>query len=331
MKLSDSLVVDLQEIKKIIISEFVNDLQGDKHSEETYLDNLKIFLERLIDEKEGQIIKDEYKIKAGRQLLCSIGIDILHKAVPLTHYLKIFKKIDISNYNKEARNLFNDAINDGLQYRESDKRTTDNYNIMICPIKDWVHYIQKDVFGLTGTEQSAYIFEKLTDFTNENYLSIASETFDKGNRGLFWLTTEDIFEELLHEENQVHHIVDYLGLSHFDFTDDWFKYFFKVKIGKANFETFKPNATTVDWGNPKVGFISYMQENEGRTFSISGYTNYKSGIKERVFKVLVLEKIEHKETIILPLHKSIKSPITIQSEEIIVEGVKRFNSKSYYD
>jgi hypothetical protein len=65
----------------------------------THDESLRIKLERffmrLLSDQEGDFKKGTLEKKADRQLLSSIGIDLKSKAVPIEHYIKIFKKLKL--------------------------------------------------------------------------------------------------------------------------------------------------------------------------------------------------------------------------------------------
>ncbi len=296
----------------------------------------------MIQEQEGVILKDKFKIKAGRQLLCCIGIDIASSAVPIDHYINIFKAIDFNNYKKEARNLFTDCINNNPEfvYNRTEKIATCDYNIMICPIKDYEYYLDKKIFGIVGKAESEFVYNKLIEEIDD--CKLCCTTFDKGSPiNNFWLTTEEHVVEFQNEENYASMLVDRLGLSHYQesIQNNSFgkmpaslmkrelQYYFKIKLAKEKIVTSKPNATVVDWTNPKVGFLSIYDKEAGRTFSVSGYHNYSEGLKERVFSKLELEDAEREKSKIEPLKPAVDPPLQIHCDEIVVEGVFRFSKK----
>jgi hypothetical protein len=293
-----------------------------------FLKKIDHFLQRLAENREGQFIKDEISLKASRQLLCCIGIDICSDTVPIEHYINIFKSFDLEDKSTEARHLFSSHINaKKLLFKESEKKETEAYNVMIFPICDWTYYIDGNDVGLTGDREASSVYSTLIDLEKKGLLKFCAKDFNKNSYfGHFWLTTEEEINAIRKVNNTAKDIVDKLGLSHLEFTNWDFKYFLMIKIGKKSFETFKPNATMVDWSNPKTGFLSHSAKDSGRTFSITGYSNYQQGIKERVFSVLSLEADEINASIVSTLRPEITVPILIKMDEIIEEGISRFKS-----
>jgi hypothetical protein len=121
----------------------------------------------------------------------------------------------------------------------------------------------------------------------------------------------------------VHIIVDQLGLSHFNFDDNDFRYYFYVHLNGLSFETFKPNATIVDWSKPTVGYISFNDQEAGRTFSITGNKNY-IGFVERVFQVLEIDEEKAQKASVMFLKNAIIPPMEISCISMEEEALKRF-------
>lgn len=324
-----NLISELRDIKSYILDSITSECEKQLPPGDPFFHNLDEFLERLIIETDGEIQKDRLKTKVSRQLLCCIGIDLISGAVPLQHYAKIFQLIDYNNKQIEARHLFSNCVSKHeLLYRESGRKDTDTYKIMVCPVCDWKHYIDpKKMTGLIGEQQMEFAYRRLLKLEASGLLVLFSSQFYKGKYGHFWITTEDKINELLQEDGAAINIVDTLGLSHFDFNKMDYQYYFKLKIGKASFETFKPNATIVDWKNPETGFLSFSKQDHGLTFSITGYSHGRYGMHERVFTTLNLDEDDRKACSISPLKPKVSPPFQIQCEDIITEGIQRFRTK----
>jgi hypothetical protein len=314
---------DLINIKNFIVFEI-----GKVAVDKAFLQNLDNFLGNLIEEKENGLLKDNFQVKAGRQLLCCIGIDIKAQTVPLYHYYNIFINIDFSDNTKQARLRFMDSLRSTkLFYRESATRCNPEYTFMVCPIKDWKYYINPNIIGVVGYAQSDYVIAKIVNFTQTDDLILHSKNLDK-KRELcyFWLTNRaDVISFQTDDPSySITSLVDRLGLSQLDFLDVNMKYFFSIDLGDVEFNTFKPNATIIDWGMPLVGFLSYSKDDVGRTFSISGYSNYYGGFKECVFEKVSLSDNGIKTTRVSAFEDSIIGSLKIERDEIIQEGVNRF-------
>jgi hypothetical protein len=313
----------------ILIKNFIVTNLASVTNDSILLDKVNSFLQKLIDYEEGAIKKNDLHIKASRQLLCSIGIDIKYKAVPTEFYLQIFKLIDYSNTSKPARMLFTDSvIENKLFYRLAEKKIVDNFCIIVFPIKDWKFYINPKFIGIYGRAQAKYVHKKLINYISKSklQLNVHSDFLDKkSDIAYFWFSSIDEVDSIIvKSENAVSEIVDRLGLSHFDFSLEEMKYYFAIRFDKGQFETFKPNATIVDWNNPKVGFLSSAIIDFGKTFNISGISKFPIGMRERVLHKYSLNEKEKEQSSIMPLKAYIDS-INIDCHAIITEGINRFN------
>jgi hypothetical protein len=321
--MKDILKRDLHQIKSFIVRHI-----GKLDKDGAFMDYLDKFLQRLIDPIErGKVEKDPMQIKAGRQLLCSIGIDIKSKLVPLKRYHEIFKKIDFLNEQRQARLLFHDVLNKHkLYYRDSSKKETSTFSVMVCPMKDWHYYIDRDVLGLHGIDETRAVRKTLIDYTSAGRnVSLKNRELNKHHDfSYFWITThEDIDDIVQQTDSATAKLVDRLGMSHFDFLRDENRLYFYIDLGTVVLETFKPNATIVNWENPLVGFLSTKDHISGRTFPISGYREL-DGFRERVFHITTLDENQINYSRIFALKDEINSPIPIEHAEIIQEGIKRF-------
>jgi hypothetical protein len=317
------MVPELTAIKDFILSE-ISVVEKDKVFQRK-LDN---YLARLIDIQEGAIKKNDIQLKAGRQLLCCIAIDIKSGLVPISHYGLIFKSIKLDSLTKEARQLFFDCINDNnYYYRQTERKATTAYCIVVFPIKDRDYYIDAHLTGIHSISTVDFLVDELIDYAQTHTIILKSKILDKGSEmRYFWATIESEIDAINTTSlNPVNDIVDRLGLSHFDFKDDETKFFCYFNLAGPVIETYKPNATVVNWAGAEVGFLSYIRDEAGRTFSISGYSNYKIGLKERIFKNHHLTDAEQSKTSIKVLKNKISIPIKIEATQIIEEGLTRFN------
>ncbi len=317
------MVTGLQSVKSYIIAE-VEKIDKDP----LFISDLDSFLQRLIDDTEGSLSKDLLMTKAGRQLLCCIGIDIKSGLVPITHFLLIFRSLNLTSFATQARHLFIKAIIDNkLYYRECEKLVTDDYRIVVFPIADRDYYIDGKLAGIHGLSTAELIVDTLVDYLKLHTITCKNKLLYKGtDLGHYWTT-------VLAEINNIksssgfpgRDTVDRLGLSHFTFRKEDETYFCYFDIGTVPIETYRPNATLVNWSWPEGGFMSYIKDHAGRTFSITGYANYKNGIKERIFNRHLLSDIEQSNTRILVFEDKIDPPIIVNTDELILEGLERFN------
>lgn len=281
--------------------------------------NLDIFLQRLIEKEEGSIIKDKYQIKAGQQLLCCIGIDLKHGNLPKNNLLNIFNNVAFDEWTKEARILFEDAKKSPfLHHLSCEEAFTTEYRIMVFPIKDWKRYIDSKILGITDDNDYKGIGEALSKYLKRKSITVKDAVFDKNGWGYFWVTPPLIDIKTTAE------IVDRLGLSHFDFVSSQTNFFFYVLLQQCSCKSCKPNASIVNWYDPRVGFLSYRPDIAGRTFPVSGYPSL--GLKERTFKTLKLTEDQQKESFVRIFSSPLVDPINLNTEDIIQEGIKRFYS-----
>lgn len=317
------MVTALTKIKDYILTE-VSAIEKDA----AFLTELDVYLLRLIEIREGVILKNDIQLKAGRQLLCCIGIDIKSGLVPIDHYHIIFKHTNLTSYTKEARNLFFDCVNDNkYYYRESEKKDTNSYCMVVFPIKDRDHYIDASLMGIHSTSTVDFVVDELVNYSKSNKINLKSKVLDKrSDMRYFWTAPEPEINAISKSSaNPAKDIADRLGLSHFDFKDDDTRFFCSFNMGCPTIETYRPNATVINWAGAEVGFLSYMKDEAGRTFSISGYSNYVDGIKERIFNKHTLTDDEQSKTTINVINDKIKAPIVIEVNNIIAEGINRFN------
>ena len=319
------MVAELTNIKDYVLAEIAK-----IETDAIFLSELDIYLNRMIDSQEGVIVKGDLQLKAGRQLLCSIGIDIKSGLVPADHYLLIFKATNFSSYSKEARKLFFDCVNDNKYFfRDSERKLTTNFCVVVFPIKDRDYYIDAHLTGIHSMSTLDFMVNELVDYSRSNTIQLKSKVLDKRNdMRYFWTAPEpDIRTIISSSAAPAKDIADKLGLSHFDFKSDETKYFCYFNIGCPVIETYRPNATVINWDGAEVGFLSYYRvdmDEAGRTFSISGYANYTTGIKERIFNKHTLTDDEQLKTSISVLDDKIPTPIMIAVTEIIEEGIERF-------
>jgi len=296
-----------------------------------YYDDIDLFLNRLILEKEDHLEKDKFQLRAGRQLLCCIAIDIKNRQVPIQRYIDIFSKINPRDYNVQARHQFMAAIkNNNLFYRDSSVRQTGEYNVIVCPIKDWRYYIDEYELGVTGTAERKWVHDMLMLNAREKKIFLKSKILNKKSAlGYFWTTTVADMEDVIShapDNTKTTQLVDKLGLSHFDFKTVDTQLYFYINLGDVPIATFIPNATIVDWENPWVGFLSNKDREAGRTFPISGFSNL-DGLRERVFHVLELSDEQRKLANIMPLNEPVRTGIKMHDDEIVTEGVNRFRAR----
>ena len=318
-----TMLTDLQNIKDYIVQEIAA-IEKDT----TFLSNLDDYLSGLISETEDGIVKIPIEIKAGRQLLCCIGIDIKSGLVPSDHYLKIFRNFPLNSYNIQARILFFNCVNDNdLHFRDAMVTSIPEFCIVVFPIRDRDYYIDPYVTGIHSISTIEFMVEELIDYSKTQTIFLRNKMLYKGNEKLyFWTTTESDIEQIKkNSSTPAKDIVDKLGLSHFEFKDDDTKFFCFFNLNNPVIETCKPNATVVNWTGPDVGFLSYKKDIAGRTFSISGYSNYDEGLKERIFNKHTLTDDEHSRAFVSILSDKIDPPIKMEFEELIEEGIFRFN------
>ena len=285
-----------------------------------FLKTLNLFLNRLIIDPADRA-PNVFKEKTRRQLLCSIGIDLKSNNVPAKEYLNIFRIMDLENTAIEAHRLFyNTACN--KHFTNSFKKTANNFRIMVCPVKDWEYYLDKTDLGLYGKDQEELAPKVIVDAINsKQHIKLKTTLLHKGSdKSYFWLCSEQEFRTIrkLKDPNS---IVDALGLSHFNFDNEWSKKFFYIDLAGIRLETFKPNATLINWSDPYVGFIS-KKGRTGRTFSITG--GRPSGMSEKVFNKKELDEKERQQVIIEMLSAHFKSPPRINCKAVVAEGLKRF-------
>lgn len=320
------MVAELTNIKDYVLAEI-----GKIETDVSFLSELDTYLERMIAPVEGALNKGNFQLKAGRQLLCSIGIDIKSGLVPADHYLLIFKATNFSSYSKEARKLFFECVNDNKYFfRDSERKLTTNFCVVVFPIKDRDYYIDAHLTGIHSISTIDFMVNELVNYSKSNTIQLKSKVLDKRNdMRYFWTAPEpDIQAIISSSAAPAKDIADKLGLSHFDFKTDETKYFCYFNIGCPVVETYRPNATLVNWDGAEVGFLSYYRADKdeaGRTFSISGYSNYTTGVKERIFNKHTLTDDEQLKTNISVLDDKIPAPITIEPIEIILEGIQRFD------
>lgn len=318
------MIGELKKIKKFILDEL------EKESIDKKLKSkVSKYLQRLIDNIENKlVVKNELEIKVGRQLLCCISIDIRMNTVPAKFYLEIFKCIEYTNYILDARLLFYKAIVDNnLYYRNCGKGITNNFCAIVFPIKDWKYYLDNKIVMSFGKEHTDYFYKRILEYLENNSITLKNDILYKGSEyKYFWLCTFDEINNVCSSiDYSLSKLVDMLGFSHFSFIKNEEKYFFYVDLGKMNIETFKPNATIIDWSSEKCGFISYFDKLHGKTFNITGYKLIDNGIKEKVFHTLKIGKKDLDNSKIKPLFGMVSNPLKIESNDLIKEGIFRFN------
>jgi hypothetical protein len=285
--------------------------------------NLGAYLQRLIDRDELNLEMDKYQVKAGRQLLCNIGIDLKHKIVPVRHYLFVFRCIRMSDWTIDARKLFWSAITEyNLYYRDAEYRQIRDYHVLIFAIKDLKHYVDEP--GISTRDQRSHFYATVKEVHQRKPMKVACKILFKGEQCHFWVTTPEEINDMINKAKPAIYsttaVVDQLGLSHLDFEKD--------DLGAVPLTTFKPNATLVDWSNPKTGYLSCFQKQVmGHTFSIQGYASFQTGIKERVFQKLEMSEMEVQNISIKFLDHSVIPPLMIAPDDIVLEGIRRFKKK----
>jgi hypothetical protein len=285
-----------------------------------FLKTLNIFLNRLIDDPADKA-RSEFKEKTRRQLLCSIGIDLKSDNVPAEEYFSIFRSIDLENSNIEAHRLFyNTACN--KHFTNSFKKKANNFRIMVCPVKDWKYYLDTTDIGLYGSDQELHAPHVIVSAINSKQnIRLKTTLLHKGSdKSYFWLCSEYEFRTVRTLKG-LKGIIDALGLSHLNFGDELVKDFFYIDLAGIQLETFKPNATLVNWSDPYVGFIS-KKGRTGRTFSITG--GRPSGMNEKVFNKKQLDEKERQQVVIAMLSTHLDSPPNINCKAVVTEGLKRF-------
>lgn len=328
----DTIAEGLVEIKDFIISQITA-----FDPEPSFRNSLDKFLQRLIQPREGTINKDPNAIKAGRQLLCNIGIDIKHMIVPPEHYLTIFKLVRMDDGSKDARKLFREAVIDHrLFYRKAEEKEIKGFCMIVFPMKD-LHYYWNGA-GVNGKMQVSYAKESALQTYRVNHrLELTCHEFNKNRDapeiGYFWVTTRENIEEMVQSVQDPQYIttqiIDRMGLSHFVVEKEDQKHYFYIDLGEITFTSFKPNATLVDWDSSLTGFLScFKKQPEGHTFSITGYKNFGGGIAERVFLKIQLNDEQRKKASIKFFDPPVIPPIPIEAEDLIKEGIRRFNTSN---
>lgn len=294
-------------------------------------DNLRFFLERLSSPKKHEVIDlSEEKVKAAQQLLCCIGIDIKSEAVPAQHYYKILNGIDARNLSKEARHIFHEFIKQNkLAYHNFVAGEEEGYSTIVMPLFDWHYYIDKRLIGISKTmDVTEGLINRIKYLSrNGSNISLFTNIFDKKSYlKYFWIANYNEIDHVLKEsKDSTTKLVDRLGLSHFDYTNNNFKYFFYLHLDGVKINTIKPNATMIDWVNPNVGFLSYQLISEGRTFSITGYQNYEGGLLERSFIRLELTEEQKRNCNVYFLSNAVtEGSLLANYNEVILEGISRF-------
>jgi hypothetical protein len=319
------MVDDLLSIKSFILEQLTPEYRNNLPVGEAtvQLGKLDRYLDRLRED-----LTDQMEQKACRQLLCSIGIDLKHGTVTPAHYYEIFTHVDFDSPSAKIRKPFFDAIfNQDLVFY-ADQKETSEYCVMVFPAKDYSYYVDPSVLGISGTRQVEYRINLIKEKIAQNIPIIKIiELHKKWPLSYFWVSTRDCFDEILDKDsdNPVLEIVNRLGLSHFKFDDLESKFFFCIDFGEMPIKTFKPNATMINWLAPNTGFISYHDKEEGKTFCISGYTDYPNGLIERTFNGHLVPADTLKEMKIKFLEKRIETPFTI-SPDVVNEGITRFNA-----
>lgn len=311
----------LEKIKSFIISNI-----SLIDNEVSFHNNLEGYLQRLIDPIEPHLPKDASQLKANHQLLCCIGIDIKYKSVPIERYNEIFRNIDYADKTLSPRKLFVNAIKfHDLEFRTSYNSCDNSFNILVFPISDWVYYIDESILGIKGrVHRLSHVIKSLYGYLKAgNRISLKGKTLVKPS-GYYWVCTQAEFQPIVNKKDKIsNEIVDRLGLSHFKFKDIGQKHYFYINLTSVGVDTFKPNATIVDWDKPDTGFVSYM-ESCGMTYCITGMKIYKNGMKERVFKSTSFTEDQYSKIFIDLLADQVILPVDIDTDGLINEGVKRF-------
>jgi hypothetical protein len=324
----DTIHAGLSEIKEFIVAEI------EQYDPSSLPGDLDAFLQRLIEPWEGDIEKGEIELKAGRQLLCSIGIDIRHGIVPPVHYRRIFQSIRLDEMDREARKLFRAAVLDhDLFYRKAEEKQLKEFCMIVFPMKDLHYYWNGN--GVSGRNEASHVqWKSWREYQESQHLELTCQEFNKNKDGpesrYFWVTTRKHIDEMVtsvEPRKATTQVIDMMGLSHFDVEMEGQKEYFFVDLGETEFTTFKPNATLVDWDSPLTGFLScWKKQPEGHTFSITGYKNFKEGIAERVFLKVQLSEEQKRQACIKFFGSSVIPPIPIEAADLIKEGITRFKA-----
>ncbi len=181
------MVAELTNIKDYVLAEI-----GKIETDVSFLSELDTYLERMIAPVEGALNKGNFQLKAGRQLLCSIGIDIKSGLVPADHYLLIFKATNFSSYSKEARKLFFECVNDNKYFfRDSERKLTTNFCVVVFPIKDRDYYIDAHLTGIHSISTIDFMVNELVNYSKSNTIQLKSKVLDKRNdMRYFWTAPE---------------------------------------------------------------------------------------------------------------------------------------------
>lgn len=297
--------------------------------QKTKIKEIGSFLQRLASDPANKL-NDVYIEKVSQQLLCSIGIDLKSNTVPIDKYYEILSAIDHSDSTREARHLFYE-IAVKKHFTHAHKTIVENFKIIVCPVKDWAYYIDPKRLGLFGSDQKLFaknlVVSAIRKYSKD--LHLKNNILYKGSTAnYFWLCTEDEFHYITnncnHHPTVVNNVVDSLGLSHFNpFDEDWIKEFFYIELHSTKIESFKPNATIINWGDRLSGFMS-RDGTFGETISISG--KIIPGMKEKVFNKHILTDEEVNNSMIKMLPDAVEPPIDVNCASLITEGILRFKN-----
>ena len=299
----------------------------------TFVGNVTDFLYRLIDDPVN-VTRDPLVEKAGRQLLCCIGIDLRQKIVDAQYYYNIFKTIDYSNRTLYARIQFNNTVYTNNLHYKNPMETSDVFRIIIRPVKDHKYYLEPFPIGLYGAGHTKV--ERDTVIEHIRYENpVIKRDDDKltrnNNYKYFWATTDTDLQVAMDYPGTAgavarciaNSVVDGLGLSHYcDFTADvMVQDFFSINLGTISVNHYKPNATIVPWDMAAVGFLS-THGTAGSTWSASGALPFV--MAEKVFNEAVIPDADVANVVISMLPDSVIPPINLDGDALLLQGVVRF-------
>lgn len=288
------------------------------------------FLDRMLSPIENGMDKSENQRFTSEQLLSCIGIEIKHKVINAADYLEYFKKIDLDNTTLLSYVLFKQV---NLIIRPSSANQTD-FCITVFPLADIGYFVNHDDAGgkinfienAIDPSRLAFVKRNIGGKIKNKKLRVR-KPFDKGlDSRYYWFTTCDCFDSI---KSNAHTTADCLGFSHLKIDDERQLELLYINLNNQSFETFKPNATLIDWEDSSTGYLSDSAAEHGRTFSVTGFTNYHEFIKERVCQKSIPTKLTSGEQLYEILINQItgiinSSTFIANKIDLTTEGLKRF-------